>query len=66
MVVLSLEDKIDGKKNSESSSKLVAQIYGVGVSTISDIKNSATLMKFTCALIGILLYQIQICFFYVG
>nr|XP_032523988.1 jerky protein-like [Danaus plexippus plexippus] len=52
-VVLSLGDKmkiIEGIKNGESGSKL-AQIYGVGVSTISDIKkNSASLMKFTYAL----------------
>lgn len=52
-VVLSLGDKmkiIQGIKNGESGSKL-AQIYGVGVSMISDVKtNSASLMRFTCAL----------------
>lgn len=41
---------IEGIKNSESGSKL-AQIYSVGVSTIPDFKrNSASLMKLTCAL----------------
>ncbi|XP_050338865.1 jerky protein homolog-like [Bactrocera neohumeralis] len=52
-VVLSLNDKvkiIKSIKNGESGSKL-AQIYGVGTSTISDIKkNSDAIMKFTCAL----------------
>lgn len=52
-VVLSLQDKvkiIESIKNGESGSKL-AQIYGVGTSTISDIKkNSDSIMKFTCVL----------------
>lgn len=52
-VVLSLKDKvkiIQNLNNGEPGSKL-AQIYGVGTSTISDIKkNSDNIMKFTCAL----------------
>ena len=52
-VVLSLKDKveiIESLKNGESGSKL-AQMYGVGTSTISDIKkNSDSILKFTCTL----------------
>lgn len=52
-VVFSLNDKvkiIKSIKKGESGSKL-AQIYGVGTSTISDIKkNFDSIMKFTCAL----------------